>query len=83
MSPEEYCNCNALYSAITCHIECLVICHEASPTWRNNVLRGAPHLLALRLSYLHKNNLLIFRLCLCVIFKFSGMSWMKVVTSTK
>lgn len=69
MSPEEYCNCNALYSAITCHIECLVICHEASPTWRNNVLRGAPHLLALRyFILLYKNNLHI--LCLYLLCGF-------------
>ncbi|XP_041981429.1 pecanex-like protein 1 isoform X2 [Aricia agestis] len=48
MFPEEYCNSTALYAAISSHSQRLVICHEAAPAWRHNVLRGAPHLLALR-----------------------------------
>ncbi|XP_047028018.1 pecanex-like protein 1 isoform X2 [Helicoverpa zea] len=48
MFPEEYCSSSALYCAIASHAERLVICHEAAPAWRYNVLRGAPHLLALR-----------------------------------
>ncbi|XP_063385442.1 protein pecanex [Cydia fagiglandana] len=48
MFPEEYCSSSALFSAIACHSARLVICHEAAPAWRHNVLRGAPHLLALR-----------------------------------
>ncbi|XP_022112780.2 pecanex-like protein 1 isoform X1 [Pieris rapae] len=48
MFPEEYCSSAALYSAIVSHSQRLVICHEAAPAWRYNVLRGAPHLLALR-----------------------------------
>ncbi|XP_059045383.1 pecanex-like protein 1 [Achroia grisella] len=48
MFPEEYCDSGALYEAISSHAERLVICHEAAPAWRYNVLRGAPHLLALR-----------------------------------
>ncbi|XP_073946548.1 pecanex-like protein 1 [Choristoneura fumiferana] len=48
MFPEEYCSSSALFSAISCHSARLVICHEAAPAWRHNVLRGAPHLLALR-----------------------------------
>ncbi|KAI5642872.1 pecanex-like protein 3 [Phthorimaea operculella] len=48
MFPEEYCSSSALYTAITQHSQRLVICHEAAPAWRYNVLRGAPHLLALR-----------------------------------
>ncbi|XP_053608711.1 pecanex-like protein 1 isoform X2 [Plodia interpunctella] len=48
MFPEEYCNSSALYAAIALHSQRLVICHEAAPAWRYNVLRGAPHLLALR-----------------------------------
>ncbi|XP_060804303.1 pecanex-like protein 1 isoform X2 [Amyelois transitella] len=48
MFPEEYCNSGALYTAIALHSQKLVICHEAAPAWRYNVLRGAPHLLALR-----------------------------------
>ncbi|XP_047533715.1 pecanex-like protein 1 [Vanessa atalanta] len=48
MFPEEYCSSAALYAAISSHAQRLVICHEAAPAWRYNVLRGAPHLLALR-----------------------------------
>ena len=48
MFPEEYCSSAALYAAIAAHAQRLVICHEAAPAWRYNVLRGAPHLLALR-----------------------------------
>ncbi|XP_050344156.1 pecanex-like protein 1 [Nymphalis io] len=48
MFPEEYCSSAALYGAISSHAQRLVICHEAAPAWRYNVLRGAPHLLALR-----------------------------------
>ncbi|KAJ8719375.1 hypothetical protein PYW08_011550 [Mythimna loreyi] len=48
MFPEEYCSSSALYCAIASHAQRLVICHEAAPAWRYNVLRGAPHLLALR-----------------------------------
>ncbi|XP_045536966.1 pecanex-like protein 1 isoform X1 [Papilio machaon] len=48
MFPEEYCSASALYAAISSHAQRLVICHEAAPAWRYNVLRGAPHLLALR-----------------------------------
>ncbi|XP_013136139.1 PREDICTED: pecanex-like protein 1 [Papilio polytes] len=48
MFPEEYCSAGALYAAISSHAQRLVICHEAAPAWRHNVLRGAPHLLALR-----------------------------------
>ncbi|XP_050550189.1 pecanex-like protein 1 isoform X4 [Spodoptera frugiperda] len=48
MFPEEYCSSSALYCAIASHSQRLVICHEAAPAWRYNVLRGAPHLLALR-----------------------------------
>ncbi|XP_061376785.1 protein pecanex isoform X4 [Danaus plexippus] len=48
MFPEEYCSSAALYAAISSHSQRLVICHEAAPAWRYNVLRGAPHLLALR-----------------------------------
>ncbi|CAH0726774.1 unnamed protein product, partial [Brenthis ino] len=48
MFPEEYCSSAALYAAIASHAQRLVICHEAAPAWRYNVLRGAPHLLALR-----------------------------------
>ncbi|XP_050663936.1 pecanex-like protein 1 [Leptidea sinapis] len=48
MFPEEYCSSAALYAAITSHSQRLVICHEAAPAWRHSVLRGAPHLLALR-----------------------------------
>ncbi|XP_072945543.1 pecanex-like protein 1 isoform X2 [Epargyreus clarus] len=48
MFPEEYCSSAALYAAIASHAARLVICHEAAPAWRYNVLRGAPHLLALR-----------------------------------
>ncbi|RVE48182.1 hypothetical protein evm_007136 [Chilo suppressalis] len=48
MFPEEYCSSSALYKAIASHAQRLVICHEAAPAWRYNVLRGAPHLLALR-----------------------------------
>ncbi|CAG4961455.1 unnamed protein product [Colias eurytheme] len=48
MFPEEYCSSAALYAAIASHAQRLVICHEAAPAWRHNVLRGAPHLLALR-----------------------------------
>ncbi|CAK1583049.1 unnamed protein product [Parnassius mnemosyne] len=48
MFPEEYCSPAALYAAISTHAQRLVICHEAAPAWRYNVLRGAPHLLALR-----------------------------------
>ncbi|XP_068632284.1 pecanex-like protein 1 [Battus philenor] len=48
MFPEEYCSAAALYAAISSHAQRLVICHEAAPAWRYNVLRGAPHLLALR-----------------------------------
>ncbi|KAL4715719.1 hypothetical protein ACJJTC_006298 [Scirpophaga incertulas] len=48
MFPEEYCSSAALHAAIATHAQRLVICHEAAPAWRYNVLRGAPHLLALR-----------------------------------
>lgn len=48
MFPEEYCSSAALHAAISSHAARLVICHEAAPAWRHNVLRGAPHLLALR-----------------------------------
>ncbi|CAK1542907.1 unnamed protein product [Leptosia nina] len=48
MFPEEYWSSAALYAAIVSHSQRLVICHEAAPAWRYNVLRGAPHLLALR-----------------------------------
>lgn len=48
LSPDEYDNSSALYSAIETHTKELVISHEADPVWRNAVLRGAPHLLALR-----------------------------------
>ncbi|KAL0829074.1 hypothetical protein ABMA28_003937 [Loxostege sticticalis] len=48
MFPEEYCSSSALFAAISSHAQRLVICHEAAPAWRYNVLRGAPHLLALR-----------------------------------
>ncbi|KAG6453725.1 hypothetical protein O3G_MSEX008304 [Manduca sexta] len=48
MFPEEYCSSAALYAAISSHAQRLVICHEAAPAWRHSVLRGAPHLLALR-----------------------------------
>ncbi|XP_028037155.1 pecanex-like protein 1 [Bombyx mandarina] len=48
MFPEEYSSSSALYAAISAHSQRLVICHEAAPAWRYNVLRGAPHLLALR-----------------------------------
>ncbi|GBP53300.1 Pecanex-like protein 1 [Eumeta japonica] len=48
MFPEEYSSPSALYAAIAHHSQRLVICHEAAPAWRYNVLRGAPQLLALR-----------------------------------
>lgn len=48
LSPDEYDNSAALYTAIETHTRELVISHEADPVWRNAVLRGAPHLLALR-----------------------------------
>lgn len=48
LSPDEYDDSAALYSAIETHTKDLVISHEADPVWRNAVLRGAPHLLALR-----------------------------------
>lgn len=48
LSPDEYDNSSALYTAIETHTRELVISHEADPVWRNAVLRGAPHLLALR-----------------------------------
>lgn len=48
LSPDEYDDSSALYTAIETHTRELVISHEADPLWRNAVLRGAPHLLALR-----------------------------------
>lgn len=48
LSPDEYDNSATLYTAIETHTKELVISHEADPVWRNAVLRGAPHLLALR-----------------------------------
>lgn len=48
LSPDEYDDSAALYTAIETHTRELVISHEADPVWRNAVLRGAPHLLALR-----------------------------------
>lgn len=48
LSPDEYDDPAALYSAITMHTNELVISHEGDPLWRNAVLRGAPQLLALR-----------------------------------
>lgn len=48
LSPDEYDDPAALFTAITVHTKDLVISHEADPVWRNAVLRGAPQLLALR-----------------------------------
>ncbi|XP_075233994.1 pecanex isoform X2 [Lycorma delicatula] len=48
MSPDEYDDPAALYSAISVHQEKLVISHEGDPVWRNAVLSGTPSLLALR-----------------------------------
>lgn len=47
LSPEEYDDPVALHDGIESHKD-LVISHEADPLWRNAILRGAPHLLALR-----------------------------------
>lgn len=48
LSPDEYDDPAALYTAITSHTKELVISHEADPQWRSAVLRGAPNLLTLR-----------------------------------
>ncbi|XP_058129771.1 protein pecanex [Anopheles ziemanni] len=48
LCPDEYDDYSNLYNAIDFHTKELVISHEADPLWRNAVLRGTPHLLALR-----------------------------------
>uniref|UniRef100_A0A182N6Y7 Pecanex-like protein n=1 Tax=Anopheles dirus TaxID=7168 RepID=A0A182N6Y7_9DIPT len=48
LCPDEYDDYSNLYKAIDFHTKELVISHEADPLWRNAVLRGTPHLLALR-----------------------------------
>jgi len=48
MSPDEYEENSALYSAMEEHDAHLIISHEGDPSWRSAVLSGTPSLLALR-----------------------------------
>ncbi|XP_012936159.1 pecanex-like protein 1 [Aplysia californica] len=47
-APDEYCDCQVLYDAITDNERTMVISHEADPAWRNAVISNVPSLLALR-----------------------------------
>jgi len=70
MSSDEYDDPSALFNAITCHEESLVISHEGDPVWRNAVLAGTPSLLSLRyvcrffFKYTYQNNLWCNAYCL-------------------
>ena len=47
-APDEYCDHQVLYDAITDNEKSMVISHEADPAWRNAVISNVPSLLALR-----------------------------------